>query len=123
MITSYKYIPYILCIGIFVQANAADVTVGLGDQNRDAIRFENGRLVGSLAKIYQCTLDKSGLSYEIRVLPQARVLHQLEQGELSLGLALVKLQSRDEYAQFTHTMLDAPFVLYTRKEINLSDDL
>jgi ABC-type amino acid transport substrate-binding protein len=123
MITSYKYIPFILFIGIFFQANAADVTVGLGDQNRDAIRLENGRLVGSLAKIYQCTLDKSGLSYDISVLPQARVLHLLERGELSLGLPLVEVLSRNEFAQFTHPMLDVPFVLYTRKEINVSDDL
>ena len=123
MIISYKYILFVLCIGIFFQANAADVTVGLGDQNRDAIRLENGRLVGSLAKIYQCTLDKSGLSYDISVLPQARVLHLLERGELSLGLPLVEVPSRNEFAQFTHPMLDVPFVLYTRKEINVSDDL
>jgi ABC-type amino acid transport substrate-binding protein len=123
MITSYKYIAFILCIGIFVQANAADVTIGLGDQNRDALHIKNGRFVGALANIYQCTLDKSGLSYEIRSLPQARVLHLLEQGELSLGLLLVKLQNRDEFAQFTHPMLDAQFVLYTRKAINVTDDL
>jgi len=110
-------------LGLFCPVHAASVTVGVGDQNREALGLVDGMLVGALAKLYQCPLDRSGLSFDMRLLPQARVLLQLQRGELDLGLPLVRLDHRDEYAVFTAPMMDIPFVLYTSRGIEVTDDL
>ena len=123
MISPCRSTLVLLVVLASITANAAVVTVGVGDQNREALSVKNGRLVGSLAKTYQCALDNSNLNYQLRVLPQARVLHQLERGQLDLGLPLVKLSHRDNFAIFTHPMRDVEFHLYTRNNIEVSDDL
>lgn len=118
-----KYLSLVLSLGISYQAHSADVIVGVGEQNQGAIRVENGRFSGTLATYYQCAFDKSGLSFEYRVLPHQRVLQQLKQGDIDLGLPLVKVESRHEFAVFTHPILDAPFAVYTHRDINVSSDL
>ena len=118
-----KYLAFILSLGISFQANSADVIVGIGEQNQDALTVKKGRFSGSLAKFYQCVLDKSGLSFEYRVLPHQRVLHQLKQGDISLGLPMVKVESRSEFAVFTNPILQAPFALFTGRDIDVSSDL
>ena len=118
-----RLIFLIYSLSISFQALSADVIVGVGDQNQEALGFENGRFVGSLANHYQCVFDNSGLSFDIRLLPQARLLLLLKRGELSMGLPLVKLESRDEFAVFTRLMFDTPFVLYSRKDIKIDHDL
>jgi len=118
-----KYLALVLSLGISIQANSADVIVGIGEQNQGVLAVEKGRFSGSLAKYYQCALDKSGLSFEYRVLPHQRVLHQLEQGDISLGLPLVKVESRSEFAVFTNPILQAPFALFTGRDIDVSGNL
>jgi ABC-type amino acid transport substrate-binding protein len=113
----------ILSLGILNQAHSADVIVGIGEQNLRVLAVEKGRFSGSLAKYYQCALDKSGFSFEYRVLPHQRVLQQLKQGDIDLGLPLVKVESRGEFAVFAHSIVDTPFALYTRRDLNVSGDL
>ena len=110
-------------VGICGPVSAASILIGVGDQNRKALSVENGRLTGVLAKLYQCPLDKSGYSYELQLLPQARMLLQLQRGGVSGGLPLVKLSPRDDYAVFTRSLMEVRFVLYTTKDIELSSDL
>ncbi len=118
-----KYLFIILSLGVSYQAHAADVIVGIADQHRQALSFKNGRFVGTLAKYYQCPFDESGLSFNFQVMPHQRVLLKLQRGDISLGLPLAKTESRDKFAIFTRSLLDIPFSLYTRRNINLSNDL
>lgn len=57
------------------------------------------------------------------MLPQARVLLLLERGDIHLGLPLVRLDDRDEFAIFTRKFMDISFALYTRKNFELTDNL
>jgi ABC-type amino acid transport substrate-binding protein len=118
-----RYSIAVLVISFSIQSHATEISVGVGDANRSAVKVENGRLVGSLAKLYQCPFDKSGFTFNLRLLPQARVLLGLQRGDLSLGMPLVKLNHRDDYAVITKPMMDIRFVLYTRKDIKVTSDL
>ncbi len=42
-----------------------EVTIGLGDTNRVALSYQNGQFGGSLARLYQCTLDSADFSYKV----------------------------------------------------------
>jgi len=112
---------YLLMVSCLTQAS--DIRAGVGDQNQKALSIDQGRLVGALASLYQCPLEKSGLAFDLRSLPQARVLLELERGEIQLGLPLVRLDHRDKYAIFTNKLMDIAFVLYTTRDIDLSGDL
>lgn len=112
---------YLLMVGCLIQAS--DIRVGVGDQNQKALSIDQGRLVGSLASLYQCPMEKSGLAFDLRPLPQARVLLELERGEIQLALPLVRLDHRDKYAIFTSKLMDIAFVLYTTRDIDLSGEL
>ena len=78
--------------------------IGMSDTNRVALSYADGRFGGSLAPLYQCALDNSGLDYELLFFPQVRVLHLLEHGEIDLGLPLARLDDRDLYAVFTRPL-------------------
>ncbi len=118
-----------LAIGLVLGLSSAqamaghEITIGLGDTNRVALSYENGQFGGSLARLYQCTLDSAGLGYKVRYYPQVRVLHLLERGELDLGLPLARLPERDQYAVFTHPLFETRFHLFTRKSIDPDSDL
>lgn len=102
---------------------ATEIIVGVGDRNGEALGLQNGRLVGALAHHYQCAFDRSGLKFDLRLLPQVRSLYLLEKGEIDIALPLVHSSERDEYAIFTRKMADIPFAAYTQREIDLSGDI
>lgn len=100
-----------------------EITIGLGDTNRVALSYENGQFGGSLARLYQCSLDSAGFSYKVNYYPQVRVLHLLERGEIDIGFPLARLAERDRYAVFTHPLFETRFHLFTRKNIDPDSDL
>lgn len=118
-----KYIISILMLSATLYARADTITIGVADGNFEALGVKNGMFVGSLSEIYQCTIDNSGLNYNIRVFPHARILYKLKRGEIDLGLPLVKMSNRDEFAVFASPMLDAPFLLYSSEQLADSGDL
>jgi len=63
------------------------------------------------------------LSFNFRLLPLARLLQELERGEISLGLPMTRLESRDRYAVFTRPLLQIRFILFSNREIAVGDDL
>lgn len=113
----------LMCLQTAAALSAHTVTIGIGDTNRVALSYENGQFGGSLARLYQCTLDSAGLSYTVRFYPQVRVLHLLEKGEIDLGLPLARLAERDEYAEFTKPLFETRFHLFTRRDIDPNSDL
>lgn len=114
-----------LMLGLYsAQLTAAhEITIGLGDTNRVALSYQNGQFVGSLARLYQCTLDSAGFSYQVQYYPQVRVLHLLDRGEIDIGFPLARLPDRDQYAVFTHPLFETRFHLFTHKNINPDSDL
>ena len=112
-----------LLLALPVVAQARILVIGIGDTNRVALSYDNGSFGGSLATLYQCTLDNSGLDYRVQFFPQVRVLHLLERGEIDLGLPLARLEDRDRYAVFTQPLFVTRFHLFAREDIDLSGDL
>ena len=102
---------------------ASVIKVGVSDGNVDVLYMRDGRFVGSIASFYQCAFDKVGLEFEFRLYPHARILHNLQSGEIDLGLPLVKVSERDEYADFPQGLLDVKFLLYSYRDISVDDDL
>lgn len=102
---------------------AETLVIGVGDQNQKAVSVKNGKLIGSVASNYQCILDKLGFAFDLQLLPQARILRQLEQGEIAIGMPLVKYNDWDEFAIYTNTVIRVPYYLFSSKELDLSQDL
>lgn len=114
----------LLTLALFPTLAPAQVLkIGMSDTNRVALSYGNGSFGGSLAPLYQCALDNSGLDYEVLFFPQVRVLHLLERGEIDLGLPLARLGERDRYAHFTRPLLVTRFHLFTREDVDLDGDL
>lgn len=111
----------VLCLPL--DAQSLEIDVGVADQHGAAIGVKNSSLTGLLANTFQCPLDKSGLSFNFRLLPLARLLQELERGEVSLGLPMIRLESRDRYAVFARPLLQIKFILFSNRDIVLSDDL
>ncbi len=118
-----RYLLLIITLCVPFAAQPVEIDVGVADQHGAAIGVENSRLTGKLANIFQCPLDKSGLSFNFRLLPLARLLQELERGEVSLGIPMVKLDNRDRFAVFAKPLVQIRFILYTNRDIKLADDL
>lgn len=121
-----KIIRYLLVALLFITSSkliAEEYLIGVGDQNRVAIGVEDKRLVGSLGPTYQCILDKSGIEYDLRLMPQARMLHELRIGNLHVALPLVKFAKWDEFAIFTSSILNIKYVLISKDSFDLSGNL
>lgn len=102
---------------------AAEIVVGIADRNEDVISVRGGKFIGSFAELYQCPFDKSGLSFDFRLLPMVRSLYLLEKGQIDIAMPLVRVSERGEYAIFTQKLADVPFHVYTREDIDLSGDI
>ncbi len=96
------------------------LSVGIATQHSEAVRLEVGDLAGNLAVDYQCIFERSDYSVEYELVPQARLLKMLESGRLDVGIPLVKVDHRDDYAVFTNTIEQVPFHLYSKREIDLA---
>lgn len=118
-----KRLVLLLLALVSIAGQANDILVGVGDQNGEALSVRDGLFVGSLAKFYQCPFDRLGMDYELRLMPQVRNLYLLERGDIDIVLPLVEVSKRNTYAIFTRKMIDIPFVLFSRVEIDLSADL
>ena len=112
-----------LLFGLANPARAELVTVGVSDGNAGVLDIVDGRFAGTLANLYQCAFDGVDLEIEFRRYPHARILHNLETGEIDVGLPLVKVSDRDLYAVFPRGLLQVKFLLYSRQKIDPDTDL
>jgi len=103
-------------------ANSMDLKLGVSEGNSGALRYVDQKFNGALADKYTCVIENTELNWSIRVLPQARILHNLRNGELDAGIPLAHGKDRDVYAEFSSTIFDAPFYLYTNEELSMQDD-
>ena len=74
------------------------------------IGVENGSLVGRFADIYRCVFDRVEGNFQFIEMPLARILFQLEKGELAIGLPLVQTADRDQYADFGGRLFQTEYV-------------
>lgn len=102
---------------------ATEIVVGVGDHNGSALGLSDGKFTGTLAKLFQCPFDKTGLRFDLRLLPQVRNLYLLEKGEIDIALPLTRVSRRADYAIFTRKMAEIPFILYTSRDFDFSGDI
>ena len=118
----------VLLLFLFNILSAGEILVGVGNENRDALKVENGKLVGSKAAAngYQCVIDslreKVG-KVKLQFMPQKRMLFLLDKGELAIALPLTQNPDRDLIGYFADPVLKIKYHLYSRKEIDLSSNL
>ena len=111
------------CTFYLTKVNATELAIGIGEQNKIAIRLENEKVVGSHSKVVQCVLSKMDVTIKYQVLPQARMLHLLKVGKLDIGVPLAKSAIRDKYALFSDPIYWVRYSLYTSNKIDLSENL
>ncbi len=103
--------------------HASSIVVGVADGNTDVLSWRDGRFVGKLGPRYQCVFDNTKLDFVFRTYPHARILHNLESGDIDIGLPLVRVSDRDRYAVFASGILDVDFLLFSSKPIDPDADL
>lgn len=114
---------FVLLLALPLCTGAAEIRIGIADQHGSALKLKDGRFAGVLAKAFQCPLDRSGLNLEMLLMPHARVMLQLERGEIDIAMPLVQLDRRDQYANFSKPLFEIEFALFSQKPINPEQDL
>lgn len=99
----------LLCVFAFPAPSEA-FRVGVGEEFAKVIRVQDGQLQGEISSGYRCMLEKSGHQFEFVVLPLARLVHELEQGGVDVGLPLVHEVSRDRFATFGDTIVESSYL-------------
>ena len=118
--------PRILCAAFLCFSTclgAAELTVGVANQHKSALDVSNGRFIGLFADEFQCPLEKAELAFELIVMPHARVLLQLERGEIDIAMPLVRLDRRDQFAAFARPLVRVEFALFSQRPIDPAGDL
>ena len=114
---------FVLLFALPLSTSAAETRIGIANQHKSALDVKNGRFTGVLAQAFQCPLDRSGLSFDMLMMPHARVLLQLKRGEIDIAIPLVQVDRRDQYATFSKPLLEVEFALFSLKPVNQEQDL
>lgn len=104
-------------------SGASEIRIGVADQHQAALGIDNGRFTGSLARLFQCPLDRLGLEFELITMPHARVLLQLKRGDIDVAMPLVRVGHRDSYAAFARSLMSVEFGLFSKTPVELSGDI
>lgn len=86
------------------------VRVGVGEEYSSVVSLVEGRLEGEIAEPYRCLFENSGHDVTFRVLPHARLIHELRSGAVDVGLPLVHETSRDEFATLGDPVIESHYL-------------
>lgn len=99
------------------------IKVAVASNNFDALTMTRGRFQGALGPIFQCIFDNTSFQYEFWQFPHARVVQELQSGNIDLGLPLAKTPDRDKHSVFNNSVYDAPLMLFSNKKVPETQDL
>ncbi len=116
---------FLLAISLLLPfaSGATEIRIGVADQHKAALDIDNGRFTGSLARKFQCPLDRLGLEFELITMPHARVLLQVKRGEIDVAMPLVRVDQRDRYAAFAKALMSVEFAVFSKEQIEPTEDI
>lgn len=91
-------------------AHSDPIRVGVGEEFGSVVSVEGGRLKGELAAAYNCVFDRVKATIRYRILPHARLIHELRTGGVDVGLPLVHEASRDAFATLGDTVIKSSYL-------------
>ncbi|MBY6034212.1 transporter substrate-binding domain-containing protein [Marinobacter daepoensis] len=91
-------------------STCAPYPVGVFEGIPREIGVEDGKLKGRFASLYQCVFDRVDGDFRFFEMPLARILFELEKGDLAVGLPLVQTSGRDQYADFGGRLFQTEYV-------------
>lgn len=101
-----------------VSDNSADtINVGVVDEIERELNVVDGELVGRFSPLYRCVFGAMDGQFKFVEMPLARLLFQLENGQVSIGLPLVQTLARDKFADFGGLLFQAEYVYLFIKDL------
>ncbi|MDT0603639.1 MULTISPECIES: transporter substrate-binding domain-containing protein [Thalassotalea] len=102
---------------------SAKYKLGVNSSGGPDFFYQDNKIQGSIGEIFQCALDVSHIQYDSRALPVARLLFQLESGEIDIAVGLAKTINRSEIATYANPLLNISYFFITANPVlnKLSD--
>lgn len=116
LVWSYVFLAIVISSSFSGIALANDRMVLLCD-DRPPFHYINaeGKIDGYAAKAIQCSLEKMGYAYEIRIVPWKRAQAETKWGSAHSFFAASRNATRDEYAQLSRIIIDQHWSWLTLK--------
>lgn len=99
-----------LLLTVMSSAQSSTVRVGVSEEFASVVSVVDGRLSGPIGPPYHCLFDSAGYDVTFKVLPHARLIHELRAGGVDVGLPLVHESSRDEFATLGDTVIESHYL-------------
>ncbi|MBF0225249.1 MAG: amino acid ABC transporter substrate-binding protein [Desulfobacterales bacterium] len=112
-----KTLLFILCVcmcGVIANAN----TLKIGYEDWEPYQFEdaNGKLTGVDIDLVSAILDTAGLQYEFKKMPWKRLINDVENGNVDIGMGASITPDREKFALFTEWYRTEGWSLFMRAE-------
>lgn len=106
-VCKFIFVVFVMILRASDIASAEDKMVLLCD-DRPPFHFINveGKIDGYAANTVQCTLEKMGQPYEIKIVPWKRAQVETQRGNADSFFAASQNTTRDEYAQISEIIID-----------------
>ena len=118
---------YLVLITLFsFSVYSQQYKLGVNSSGGPDFFYKNEKIQGSIGEIFQCALDVSQVQYKPSTLPVARLLLQLQSGEIDIAVGLAKTENRSDIATYANPLLNIAYFFISanptlNKLSNLSD--
>ncbi len=84
---------------------------------------DNGKIVGIDAEICSYIFNKLGVDYRLKILPKMRLIHELKDGKVDIGIGISKNLGYDTYIYYSDIFTrNAEYMFLTNKETRNQHD-
>ena len=109
----------LVCLQLWVPPPLAraTLTVGVVAGLGDGLAVTDGKLTGHSARSFNCVFERLEADLDFVVLPLAKLLYQIENGQIDVGLPLAQTPDRDAYADFGGRLLQLEYVYVMLRDL------